>query len=189
MSTSVYSKIHTNKHEFIVNGILGGWPSVRIGQATNITVYFHDDGTLVVPSGETHTVTSETAEFYESVQVDGDLVINGELVIGPASNRWQEVEQYGDYAGHASTGLGLNTVPFFNDQLDSDADINSLVIGFEPSPKMKDRDRVGFWGILTNMTDQTNAPISRPALDIEAWVLAKYSDYDSAEAVRNDLEG
>lgn len=195
-NNDIYWYVHTEQRTHVVNAQLGdGWPSITIGQPADppARLLFRDDGTLTVASGDTHTVSSDTAEFYEETVTEdsGTITVenDAELVTGSEASRWGDLEVYGDYAGHASTGLGLNTVPHFNDQLDADAPITSLVVGLEPGPKPERLGRLGFWGVLVGVDDGTNAQTTRHELAFELWTLAKFEEYDSVEAVKADLEG
>lgn len=186
--SEVYWIIYTETNEFIVNAITQDWPELQINDRTSIQLGIWTDGDLVVDSGETYTVESGTAEFYDSVTVNGTLNVNGELVVGTANERYNEIAQYVDYGGQATVESSASNVPWYIEQLPSDARVNSIVMGFEPSSTLKSRGINGFWGILEGGSDERNNTLTNHQLSLELTEFNRYSQYGSKDAVATDLE-
>jgi len=146
---------------------------------------------LVVQSSETYTVSANTTEIYTQTDVkeNGQLNVeeNGTLNVTGGDNRG-ELEQYADHAGAFSSLTTLNNTQKFREQIPTDADVNSILLGIEPSQTLKDRGINGIWGLVTNGTDERTSALTNNQYTIELQVLAEYADYSDRQALTTDLE-
>ena len=80
-------------------------------------------------------------------------------------------------SGAASTWTTQTGKPRYQEQQSGP----SLVIGFEPGPDVRIE---GFWGLVTDWTDQSNATGTVHELELSVFMLAELSAY----ATRSDVE-
>jgi len=186
----IYWTVHTESTNspFYVNALTAEWPNHTITGTARIRLWINDEGTLVVESGETYTVESGTTEFFEAIDVDGTLIVNGTLIVESEENRFETLAQYGDYAGQSVVERTINHVPWFVEQLPSDARVDSIVMGFEPSQTLKDRNVRGLWGILEGFTDERNSPLTNHQVEYQISVLDEFAEYADVSAVKTALE-
>lgn len=160
---------------------------------------------LVVPSGVTHTVPTGETQVFNTADIDGTVVINGTLVIyspidndGTIDNNGTLITRpsepqgnllgYDRHAGSYTLSGTLNNTQRYKERLPDTPNVSSLVVGIEPNSNLKDDDIAGKWGLISNVTDSRNRPISNSLITVEIDILADYSEYNNVPAVQNDLE-
>lgn len=162
--------------------------------------------TLTVESGTTYTIPSGETERYDLVIVNGTLEINGTLetdtieVNGSVTGsgtldvndqyafELADVEPYSTYSGKFSINETLGSQQPYNELIPSSATIDTLLIGIEPTADLKNKTIEGYWGLIENITDNRNRPLSNSAVEIQIRVLAPYDEYADHSAVQTDLE-
>lgn len=144
---------------------------------------------LLVRSGQTHTVASGTEEVYATVTVEdgGTLTIEDGGTLTTTEGQFGELREYADHAGAFAPVETLNNTQRYGEQIPSDADVDSIVLGIEPSQPQQDRSIDGVWGIVTRATDDRVSPLTNRVISLEVQVLAEYSDYADHTAIENDL--
>jgi hypothetical protein len=162
--------------------------------------------TLVVESGDTYIISNGETERYDVVVVDGTLVVDGIVeterieingtVTGDGTVDLDEafafdladVEPYSKYAGTFSLNSTLDNTQRYNERTPTNAEIDTLLVGIEPAERLKDKTINGYWGLIQNISDNRNRPLSNNRVEIEIAVLAPYDEYDDHTEVQNDLE-
>ena len=181
----------------------------RGGTATFDVYIPADVGSLVVASGETYTVAAGTSEEYNDADIDGELIIedtaeltifgtldndgtidnDGTLTVTSGSaGGFSDLIKYDRHAGSYSLTGTLDNTQRYKERLPSNANINSLVVGLEPSTSLENRSVTGKWGLISNVTDNRTRALTNPVLSLEIDILADYSEYNSVSDVQNDLE-
>ena len=161
---------------------------------------------LKIDVGETYTVPSGETERYDLVVVDGTLEINGTLEADEVDNNGTitgsgtlkvnekfafelaDVEQYSTYAGKYSLNETLGSAQKYNELLPDTAGIDSLLVSVEPSSDLQDKTINGYWGLIENITDTRNRPLSNNQVDMTIQILAPKDEYSDRTAVQSDLE-
>lgn len=182
--------------------------SNRIGSGDTATFSLRAPSTrLTVGSGETVTVGSGVSQDFDEVEVfsggtltvdgtlraevvsvDGTLNVNGTLdVTGPTPVDLSFLRDYRIYAGNATLTETLNGTQRFSETIDT-AEIDTLVVGIEPSSELKQADIPGVWGVVEDVIDARNRPLSTDAVEITVSVLAPYDKYDTISDVTNNLK-
>lgn len=162
--------------------------------------------TLTVGVGTTYTIAVGETERYDFVVVNGTLEINGTLecdeidVNGTVTGsgtldvndqyafELADVEPYSTYAGKFSITETLGSQQRYNELLPSNATIDTLLVGVEPTQRLQDKTINGYWGLIENISDNRNRPLSNSRIGLEMTVLAPYDEYADHTAVQNDLE-
>jgi len=103
-----------------------------------------------------------------------------------ASERYNRLKDYLNYAGYVSTGNTIGSV-YFNETADfTNTSVNSLVVPIRPH---RDIDQApGVWGVITGGSDSTEIFGAVARVDLSVFVLAEYSEYDTEQDVRNEFE-
>jgi hypothetical protein len=164
---------------------------------------------LSIDTGDTYTVVSGDTERYDLVTVSGTLEIeanatlqadkldiNGGLVTGPGKLEVNEqfafeladVEQYSTYAGKYSISETLGSQQTYNELLPDTATINSLLVSVEPSSDLQNKTVNGYWGLINNITDSRNRPLSNKQVTMDIAILAPFDEYSDRTSVQTDLE-
>lgn len=165
------------------------------GDTATFTFRFAGDSltaeSLVVETNDTHTVATNTTEIYTQTDVkeNGQLNVqeNGTLNVTGGDNR-DTLQEYADHAGAFASQTTLNNTQLYREQIPTNADIGSIVLGIEPSTTLQNDDIEGIWGIVTGGSDMRNQALSNDQFQIELRVLAEYSEYADHTAISNDLE-
>lgn len=207
MSETVW-KLHTESNNIIAaRYATGSLPSITRGETTTFNLWFTESGDdLVVDSDQ--TIPGGTDEVYDTVTINdgntltvngtlytGELTINGTLddtngtvvVNSGTKGAWDTIRTYEDYAGKFVSLETLDSTQKYAEQFPSTADIESLVIGFEPNSSLQDKDLVGVWGIITNTEDARTPSTSTNQFTIEVRVLAEFDDYADHQSLEDDL--
>jgi len=164
-------------------------------------------GDLFVPSGETYVVASGTVEVFNDVTVAGTLTVEGTLVVtgtlnstsgtvnvttGTIDNLSEKVLtkllDHDRHAGSYTLNDTLDNVQRYKERLPSNPNINSLVVGLEPSGDLSNRNIAGKWGLISNITDSRTRALTNPVVTLEMDILADISEYADVTAVQNDLK-
>lgn len=139
---------------------------------------------IVVESGATLTIEGEL--YGNTLDNDGTVTNNGTLTVyGSVISRVQDLA---DYAGSYAEQTTLNGTVKFRNQIPSNADVNSLVVGVEPSANIQDNDVDGFWGIVDRGSDTRNTALSDGQYQLQLTVLAELAEYNDHTAIENDLQ-
>lgn len=161
---------------------------------------------LKINSGDTYVVAAGETERYDLVTVDGTLEINGTLECDKLDNNGTvtgggtlkvnekfafelaDVEQYSTYAGKYSVTETLGSKQTYNELLPDTADINSLLVSVEPSGDLEAKTINGYWGLIENITDARNRPLTNKQIEMSIQILAPRDEYSDRTAVQTDLE-
>lgn len=162
--------------------------------------------TLTIESGTTYTIAVGDTERYDFVVVNGTLEINGTLecdeidvndtvtgggtldVNDKYAFELADVEPYSKYAGTFSINPTLDNTQRYNERLPENEQVDTLLVGVEPTDRLKDKTINGYWGLIENISDNRNRPLSNSQIGLEITVLAPYDEYSDHTAVQNDLE-
>lgn len=173
-------KIHTKSDGIhYATALTGDWPTVTVGREVSLRFRTVDTPTLVVESGETHTVPAGEVEIYDEtiVRDGGTLNENGTLVRTGGENfrPWLE------YAGAAARGVNEDMVPYYREGLPGRARVDSHVLGFEPDTELRKAVVPGFWGLLTGGGDRTNPTFTNREVEFLVFVLGRFRDWTRSE--------
>jgi hypothetical protein len=174
--------------ELTVNGTLDGTGSVDV-------IDYYETTISEVRIVEALTVTDgnrlridDTIIQTRSVTNNGEIVtVNGGEQI-TISDPVGELLQFDEYAGKFETAETLGSSVPFRQLLPSSAPGDSLVVGLQPAPALRDQDVEGVWGLIETVEDVRGQPLTIPRVRIEVTVLAPYAEYADVSAVENDLE-
>lgn len=150
----------------IADGYLGPTPTMSRGET--ITLEFRFSGRGSTPSyGDTYA----TGEY-------------GGSYSGRAA--YLELRQYLDYATDQTvqTGLTDRGVPWVRERLPDRAPVDSLIVPIEPGEDILDAE--GLWGAIVGGDDPSEPPGARQ-LSFEVVVLAELAEYDTRQALLDDL--
>jgi len=178
----------------------GGRVSLEVLESTEQLIVV-DSATI--PTGETQTATVvkvrdggtlningtlETGRV--SVADGGTLNITGTLTITGESGG-MDLLRYQPFAGSFGTVETLSSAVAFRERLPSTGagdDPTSLLVSVRPGDDLLRDDVRGVWGLVDNVTDTRDPSIGQERAAVELTVLARYSEYDDHQAVRDDLE-
>lgn len=179
--------------DITAEALTADWPTVTRGSRARLRLWFDNpdsEGSLIVESGESHTVPSGTTETYRRIRLEDTATVTLE----DNANLRQEpggaytLLQYLDYADAAAYGTGINNQPWFHNQLPASyGDVQSLVLAFEPNGDLKDRSVTGLWGIVTGGSDARNATLTNWQIELDVFVLAERDEYATHSDIESDL--
>lgn len=181
--------IHTKYNgQLTATSLTSDWPTVTRSETQTLRFWFNNPDvrdSLVIEDGESHTIPSGESETYRRLVIEdgGSLTVDGDLTI-EAGGLWTLL-QYLDYAGAVATGEDGAHVPWYRSQLDSRADVGSLVLGIEPSSDIEDRSVTGLWGVVTGGRDVRNSTLTNWQLELEVFVLAEYREHSDRAAMES----
>lgn len=208
-----YYRVHTKGQTLTADYILTDWSDANeltIGESRRVNLHFGLENDLTV-SG-TYTVTSGTIEQWDTVTIqdgatliiesDAELLTNtvtvesggtltqeSDSTLTEYGNLFETLLEYGKWAGSFASFTSINSTEKYEEQFNIDrANINSIVIGLEPSQSLKDRNVRGIWGILSADTDNRPRALSDVQFGLELRILGWYDEYADHTAVENDLE-
>lgn len=208
---TTWYKVYLDGFEFYVRHVQSDPSDINNrtrGGATpfNLSVPQSPDN-LVISSGETHTVEAGTVEVWNDVTVDGELTVNGILVVygtldsvdGTVNsehgtidtltqNPFSRLLAHDRHAGSYTLTETLGNAQKYKERLPASPNINSLVVGLEPATDLSDRDIAGKWGLISNVTDNRTRALTNPVVTLEIDILAEYSEFNDVAAVKTDLE-
>lgn len=97
--------------------------------------------------------------------------------------RYNQLRDRIEYADETVTvGQTIDGTPWFSETHDREKLLVKVIPG-------KDLYQVrGVWGVIVGGTDETDFPHTAASMEIELYVLARLNDYDTAGALRDDLE-
>lgn len=206
MVNSTKYTIHTKSNgKFSAEFNTQGPNTVTRGEGSS---YIFQLKNLVVESGETITIESGDTESYQKVTVlsDSELIVNGTLntselivdgtvtdngtinVSGGTSGPFDTFRQYGDFAGSFVTNRMLDGTVKYRDQIPTSADVDSLVLGIEPSQELKNAGLIGVWGIVNSVSDERNVALSNKFYGLEMTVLAEFDEYSDHADMETNLQ-
>jgi len=156
---------------------------------------------VIVPSGETLEIDGvlETKD----IVIDGTVTGEGELKViddGRPNTTGvldvnekyaiglDDVQDYTPYTGDYTISETLVSTQKYVENLSSDAQINTLLVGVEPDTNLSDEEIRGYWGLIQNITDDRTQALSNTRVTLDIDVLAPFENYADHTAVQNDLE-
>jgi hypothetical protein len=96
---------------------------------------------------------------------------------GLSATNWETLQEYADYAG-AYAPFELKTGDFrYREQIPSDADVNSILVGVEPNAELASSDVTGVWGVVDSGSDERPLSLTNDEYAIDVFVLAKFDEY------------
>lgn len=99
--------------------------------------------------------------------------------------RYEDLRQYGDFAGSMTVDRAANGQPHFTESLPADASVDSLVLDFVPGADVDATS--GFWDIVRSVDDETRFAADVGRLTVQVAVLAELYEYASRSDVQADL--
>lgn len=202
--------IHTSDNSSIIGDFVTSSPSDLnlISKGDTATYEFVEvTPTLTIDSGDTFTVESGETLEKSLVIVNGTLVIDGTLRCDKLDNNgtvdlngtldindkyeleYTEIKPYANYSGKFNVTETLSSKQRYSENIPPNNGPNTLLVGIEPQTELDSKDIFGYWGLISNIADIRNQPLSNgPRIEIEITVLAPYEQYDDHTAVQNDLE-
>jgi len=205
VQSDIYSTIHTENSTIIAEFTTGDLPNYTRGETTSYEFWYvtADDDLTVTDSV---TVEADETTFFDDVVVESGatLTVNGLLQAdninvkeGGQINGTGTVNTYGslihiladyaDFAGGYTTSTTLNSKIRFKEQTPNDMTADSILLGVEPSPKLKSKGINGVWGLVSGGDDPRGPALTTERFTLEVEVLAEYSEYQDHAAIRNDL--
>jgi hypothetical protein len=202
-----------NEVDIVADYILTDWSDANeltIGETRSVNLHFNTLEDLVVSSS--YTVSAGTVEQYDTVTIQdgatltiesnatlttntvtvesgGTLTQQSGSTLTEYGNLTQQLLEYGKWAGAYAPFTSIDSVEKYEEQFSTArADIDSIVIGLEPSQSLKDRNVRGVWGILDADTDNRPRALSDMQFGIELKILAWYDEYADHAALEADLE-
>ena len=202
-----------NEVDILANYVLTDWSDANeltIGETRTVNLHFNTLEDLVVSSS--YTVAAGTVEQYDDVTIQdgatltiesdaelytntvtvksgGTLTQQADSTLVEYGNLGEQLLEYGKWAGAYAPFTSINSVEKYEPQFSTArADIDSIVIGLEPSQSLKDRNVRGVWGILDADTDNRPRALSDTQFAIELTILGWYDEYADHTALENDLE-
>lgn len=140
---------------------------------------------VTVEAGATLTIPAGSIVYANDADIQGTLTGDGLLSLkydfAAAFNNFAE------WAGSWATMETLNNVVKYRTQLPSDAGVESLVWGIEPAQDLQTRNVVGVWGLVENIDNQRNQPLSTNRYQVDVTVLAPFDEYATINDVETDL--
>jgi len=153
------------------------------GSVTIDSVEFYDS--VTVESGATLTITSNgkllTGSLTSNGTIDNDGIIINDLGI---NNSFEDLVEYGDYAGKFSTTETLNGKQKYREFIPSDANVDSLLVGIEPNNELENKNVPPIWGVVESVSDPRNPALNTKNYQMTVRILAEkseYSDHSTAE--------
>ena len=194
--------------DFVSDGILSDPSETNVITRGDTATYVlnNTQTMLTVPEGETYTIKSGETERYVTVVVNGTLEINGTLEVEEidvngnitgsgtlatgteSAFDFDDLEPYSTYAGKFSLMETLGSKQPYNELLPSSVDINTLLVAVIPNSDLQSKNVNGYWGLIENITDDRNRPLSNTRVELEITVLAPFDEYADHAAVQTDLE-
>jgi len=174
------------------------------GATATFELEVQEDRPLTIESGETYTIDSGETEYYTNVTVNGTLTVNGELFTNELTNNGTinnngtitvrtgyvndvgELLSYDRFSGSYTPLETLGNKYPYSERIDNS--IDSLVFGVEPSDQLQTEYVNGVWGIVDNITDSRNQPLSTNRITIDLTILAQLDEYADHTALESDLK-
>jgi hypothetical protein len=103
------------------------------------------------------------------------------------SNNLSLLQDYIEYAGEFETFENLNGIIRYTEDIPTNADVDSILLGIEPNADLDARNVFGVWGLIKSATDNRPRALTTNHLGLEVLVLAKYSDFADHTAVESEL--
>jgi len=169
-------------------------------------VFANVQSKLTVATGTTYTISVDETERYDLVVVNGTLEINGSLEVdeidinGTVTGsgtldvndqfafELADVEPYSTYAGKYALEETNSAQQKYDERFPDTATIDTLLVGVEPTDRLKDKTIEGYWGLIDDVTDERTRALTNNQIGVEITVLAPYDEYVDHTAVQNDLE-
>jgi len=210
---SVTVRIRRKSGSDLLADYMTGLYDLTRGDSQSITLRFPGGGQLddLVVTG-TYTVPSGTTETYDVVQIqnggtliiedgasiycnrrdnDGTVDNDGLFSIGSAvlgGDAWVEMQQTADFGGEYTINESLNSQQRYTERIPSGADVDSLVVGIEPSAELQNNDVTGIWALVDGGTDERNTTLSEWQYTVDVTVLAELSEYSTLTDLENGLK-
>jgi len=174
----------------------GDTATLRVFEAEERFIVLED---ATVAAGETKTATATVIDENATLTVDGTLETgrvetrdgtldnNGTVTITEKTGG-MDLLTYADRAGGFTTLKTLDSTVTFREFLPDTGDVTSLLVAVEPDNSLQERDIPGVWGLIESVRDTRRPALNREETEVQIRVLARYGEYATHAAVRNDLE-
>jgi len=143
-------------------------------------------GRLRVAGGVTLTVASTGVLQVTDLVVDGAVDNNGQIIID-GGRRARQIDTLTEHGGAFATFETATGEVQFRTQLPSGEPVSRLLVGVEPAARLRDRQVVGVWALVEDISDQRAAPLSTTRVEIELRVLARLNEYSTVADVESAL--
>lgn len=145
--------------------------------------------TITVESGGTLTITGTGNVYTGEVANNGTIDNQGTLVINSSfKGSFENVIQYGDYAGKTTTVELLSGEHRYREFVSASPDIDSLLVGIEPSNDLQNKDITGVWGVISGVSDPRGPALNTHRYTITITILAEYSEFSDHNSAETTLK-
>jgi len=170
----------------VVNGDLSTYPEVTFGETNTFEFYIKkpiENNQQVTTLGGTYSGT--TGGTYSGTT--GITLATSKTEYDTASGAYNRLKDYQRYAGFASTTQTLGGASFSEspDAFDR-SPVDGIVMSIRPGDDV-DEAR-GVWGIIENITDDTEIFGAVARISIDLFVVAELAEYDNEADVRTAFE-
>lgn len=153
-----------------------------------VTFEFEVFGGLLVESGVTETIT--TYREVEQSNVTGGTVnvSGGTLNVTGTSDAFRTLQQFDIHAGSYSILETLNNEQRYRLQIPSSAEVGTLLVKITPTQDLQEKSIYGVYGLVDNVSDARNQPLTTNRLRMELTVLARGDEYSTLTDAETALE-
>jgi len=155
---------------------------------------------------QTYTIPSGETEFYDTliindgaeVEVNGILVTNEIINNGILDNNGAIYNtgvtpldlllSFDEFAGKFTVNETLGSKQSYSEFIPTDLFIESLLIKIQPNDELEAKRVRGVWGLIENVTDSRNNPLTINRWTIDVTILARFEQYTNHSAVEADLK-
>lgn len=191
--------------EFPARFDLSGPSELNRGGGATFTFEFGGSLTDDLVVSGSYTIESGEAEMYDNVTVqsgatltidgllrcdtvtsDGTVTVNGELIVSDGG--YSAFNSYREWAGKYTMSEMLDGTNKYKTQIPTSENIDTLVVGIEPSEDLKNREITGIWGIIDTISDERDKSLSTNRYRFDVTVLGEYSDYNDHTDIETNLQ-
>jgi len=175
-----------NERDFIVfNGELSTYPDITFGE-TNTFEFYIKSGVDNTERSTGATYSGVTGGTYSGVTGATYSTANTKDTYDTPEQIYQQVKEYEQYAGYATSEQTLEGTYFSENPDFSRANIDGIVTSIRPGDDV-DQAR-GVWGIIESITDDTQIFGAIARISIDVFVLSRIDEYNDEAAVRTAFE-
>lgn len=162
--------------------------TAAVGETATIRCLFDQnsptDKALIVPSGDSTTISTTTQRQY--AVVDGDLTVSGDLTI--ESNGAYALRRYIYAAAGVHVRRGADHTVTYHERIPGGSGLQSLALRVVPSEDLVRKGVAGVWGVVTGGRDARNSNLTRDVVELDLAVLARAEEYADHAALESDLK-
>jgi len=151
-----------------------------------------------IPSGETEFYATVTIKEGSEIEVNGILVADEIINNGSLDNSTGEIyngfapgefmTRLDEFGGKFTILETLSSKQSYSEFLPIDYINDSQLVRIEPNDELEAKRVTGVWGLIENVTDSRNNPLSINRWTIDVTILARFEEYANHTAVEADLK-